>query len=340
MNIEKKKEFRKKVEELLEKVPEGKRVNLKPEILNELLFDEFVLIPEDNEKVKLPTWSGDFLSKIDLSEVSFDNVSWSSLSLEPPLFPYSRDEFNEPLPSLSQENCQKGSMYYSEKLFRKFADVLGENYEDHFDIGPFTDENFGPAFVNYSNTNAKIDFLKSWEAKKTGKIILHNCNFNNVNLSNLDFSKVYQITYCNMNNSNIKISSQDFKNIKWYEVDLSNNDLSELVINYLDECISWNLSGTGAKIDIDFLKEIKDYDRELIEEILSRYLEFGIWNGCYYKDIMIQNSEENIKEFTNFMLTGKSKQELAEDELRKQYDEENMVSVIEDLEEQINGFGK
>ena len=43
--------------------------------LEELLFEKFEL--EDGRIIKIPVWTGDFLQKLDLSEISFENVLWN-----------------------------------------------------------------------------------------------------------------------------------------------------------------------------------------------------------------------------------------------------------------------
>lgn len=53
---------------------EEKRIQFDKELLEVLIFDTYKL--DDGLTVKVPVWTGDFLSKLDLSEVSFDNVSW------------------------------------------------------------------------------------------------------------------------------------------------------------------------------------------------------------------------------------------------------------------------
>ena len=70
LNLEGRKELRKYVEEFLAKVPEGKRVKINDDVLQTLLF-ETIIIPYNEDKVKIPVWSGSFLRKIDLSKVSF-----------------------------------------------------------------------------------------------------------------------------------------------------------------------------------------------------------------------------------------------------------------------------
>ena len=71
--------FRERIEVMLRKVPEGQRIKLDKDLLEDLLFVKKTVNEEKDIMVKLPVWSGKFLRKIDLSEVSFDNVSWTML---------------------------------------------------------------------------------------------------------------------------------------------------------------------------------------------------------------------------------------------------------------------
>lgn len=62
------------VEQLQKVLPEKGRVPFDKKLLEELIFDKYKL--GNGKVVKVPVWTGEFLSKIDLSEVSFDDVVW------------------------------------------------------------------------------------------------------------------------------------------------------------------------------------------------------------------------------------------------------------------------
>lgn len=74
-------QLRRQIEEILKNVPNGQRIHLDKDLLEELLFEKEILCGTDDEKekavAKLPVWSGTFLRKIDLSEVSFKDVCWA-----------------------------------------------------------------------------------------------------------------------------------------------------------------------------------------------------------------------------------------------------------------------
>lgn len=72
LNENSKRELRKKIIELTKKVSDDKRIQVDKDTLDSLLFITFV--NENNLECKVPVWTGKFLRKIDLSEISFENV--------------------------------------------------------------------------------------------------------------------------------------------------------------------------------------------------------------------------------------------------------------------------
>ena len=74
-----KNEVRKLIEDQVKNVPDGQRLKLKKEILEDLIF--YTVHYRERGKItdtiKYPVWTGPFLRKIDLSELSFDDVVWS-----------------------------------------------------------------------------------------------------------------------------------------------------------------------------------------------------------------------------------------------------------------------
>lgn len=74
-------QLRKIVEERLERLPIiGKRIKIDKDILEILLFNKVYVINDEGKTedkgCKYVAWSGPFLSKVDLSDISFDNVLW------------------------------------------------------------------------------------------------------------------------------------------------------------------------------------------------------------------------------------------------------------------------
>jgi len=79
LNLEGRKKFRKIFEAKLENYTKKKPLTFDEELkelidLEELLFERYEF--EDGKIIKIPVWTGEFLQKLDLSEISFENVLW------------------------------------------------------------------------------------------------------------------------------------------------------------------------------------------------------------------------------------------------------------------------
>lgn len=62
----------------LESVPEGERVSLPNDLLDQLIFERAK--GYDGLLYKVPVWTGSFLKKLDLSSISFERVLWNRTS--------------------------------------------------------------------------------------------------------------------------------------------------------------------------------------------------------------------------------------------------------------------
>ena len=67
--------LRKFIEKSLKEVPEGEKIYIARDVLEDLIFEQD---PNSIPGVKVPVWTGEFLSKIDLREISFANVNLNS----------------------------------------------------------------------------------------------------------------------------------------------------------------------------------------------------------------------------------------------------------------------
>ncbi len=165
---------------VLKEVPDGIRINLKKDQLDKMIFDKVVVDEEKGIYYKVPVWTGPFLSKLDLSEVDFEDVSWSI-----------------------NEKPNAGDIQRIKEEIEKIKN--GE-------IKP--NETYSLSFVNegsmnkdFSNTNANIDFSKSFEAKYFNIIIIKDANLSNVDLSNNSFDIDYlEISFSDLSNTHINIS--------------------------------------------------------------------------------------------------------------------------------------
>ena len=303
LNESGKSELRRKVYQALEDLPYGTRVHIDKNILESLLFKKIVYNRDTGETLKLPVWSGDFLRKIDLSEVDFEDVAWSLVVREGYDFP--------------------------EEEFKDFMDE--KTYEEIEDILPILDDE---ETVNYSNTNARIDFTKSFDYKKKGRVCILFCDFSFVDLSNNTLDDTANLYECNLANTKIntqfntppdkfgQIASCDLTNVKI-------NGLTMDILKYadgyevLDDCV---LTNTGVNFTFDLNSK---YIRENALAYRSM-IEVGHWKSC------VCNALPNI---AGCFINGKrvlSDQEILElreskKEEYKAYKRDLITSVTEDL---------
>lgn len=268
LNKKSKKELRKLIKKELKNVPNGNRIHLEKGLLEQLLFNEY-------EGIRLPLWSGEFLSKIDLSEISFEDVSWGFLAEENYEIDY--EEF------LSGEE--------------KFDKIMSQNKQKTY-------------IINYTNTNANIDFTKSWEYKNYEEIIISNINFSGTDLSKNDMSSISECWNSNLSNTGIIIPKNSNKIMFFESTNLEGIDLSTYEINatdYIRDCakhfVNCNLKNTGIKIIDKATKDLQDYNYEYKNYKLSesQIFEFhedirqGKYDGCYINGKLINSNYAHLK---------------------------------------------
>lgn len=253
--------------EQLNNVPEGQKVHLDKKILEELLFEEIVIDESKGWIAKLPVWSGEFLRKIDLSEVSFENVSWVLLSWPEHVYEYLDYDKAEDIDSL---------------IYKLRPDP--KKYK-----------------INYSYTNANIDLANSFEAKNFKEIFLQDCIFEGINFKNQDLSDCSKLDLVCSNIANTGIIIPQKIKFIATKSDLSNVDLSNRRINAvkylelddgedLDLC---NLSNTGVKIDFDVIDFIIKYGTHLDSVIKDlKEAKNKNWIGCYINGKKIEQAQD------------------------------------------------
>ena len=184
MELHEKFKLRDEIERKATAVKDGEKLHIDKDVLEQVLFDTYEVAIDRNDldnsekkKAKFVTWSGSFLSKIDLSEVSFEDVIWDS--------------------------------------------NIKSYFKDKKDID-------SGMKINLSNTNAKIDFSKSFSSKYNDRLFINGCIFSGTDLSNNKLENV-NIYYSDLSNTNINI---DFNSILYrnliVETNLSNNDFGNL----------------------------------------------------------------------------------------------------------------
>lgn len=266
LNEEGKNELQNRILELLMKVPEGKRIRIEKELLEELLFQTVIYDKKNKKSFKLPIWTGTFLEKIDLSEVSFEDVSWDILA------------------GVSEED----------KAMRLFDDDIKETY--HI-------ENAWRPDIIYANTNANIDFTKSWEYKTFQEIKLCDCDFSNTDLSSNDMSHFTYAYNCNFSNTGLKLPDlNQGATFKIYNSTLDGLDLSHYtvdILSLLDDtgCFNDNCSFSGTSLHIvnlskSTLLNASPENSQLYLTVLKSMFVDGYFDGCYINGLYIRPLEE------------------------------------------------
>lgn len=317
LNKESINELRKSVETLLNSSPKNKKIQLPKETLDMLLFDTYTCNKEKGIKVKLPVWSGEFLQKLDLSQVDFENVSWALMYSH-----YSRDiedYFN--FDYLGDDKTE---------FDKDFCDTIR-----NLEFTPVRED----FLIDYSNTNAKIDFSKSFDFKYFKYLQIDGCIFNNVDLSNNNFNSLKSISfeYSEFRNTRIKLPVEDFMFARF--CDFRDNDLSDFSFDGVRSvCVGDNVSGccfqnTGVDIDFDkdeLMSELKregddleKYKLDIVKTLRDNMRE--LWVGCYLNGKKILSKEEKKQ----------SANELKDNYL--QFKEKEFSKILDEIGEHVEG---
>lgn len=317
-------ELRKHVVEQLQKVPDGKRIVLDKDLLEDLLFEVTTVDKENGIELKLPVWSGKFLKKIDLSQVDFSNVSWGILGgggnyFEDDGYRY----FELHYPTLLNNGAYRSLINNR----TNGGDSDGETYYD----------------VYYEGTNANIDLTKSYEAKHKGYILLTSCNFNGLDFSHQDLTGIGRLCLYDTDISKSKLvipsdlqffayqSNLEGLNLSTREMDAVNSieshpdDFKEN--NFFKYC---NLRNTGIHINVDSKRMAQQgdcYDSSEKMDMLQYEMK-NDWFGCYVNGKLVCPIEEReeVKE---------TKRDAYE-----QMKAEMFESVTNSIDEQVSHMGK
>ena len=262
LDLEKRNELRKVILKELETVPEGKRIKLDTKLLDDLIFFKFKN-EKTKEQYKKPVWTGEFLRKLDLSTLSFKNVS---------LIGFDRyDEAKTTESAIVWENLSNMS--------KKDAELYVEEYHKCNDKKIIE----SPYTFDFSYTNIKLN-IDEMPDIPYGKQI-DSCNLEGLDLSKTKFKECF-INNCNLKNTNIcePIGSMCGDN------DYSNNDFSNVIIEEFDDDVLGSKSkfcNTGLKIEYTFNNDI---ECKKAYECLKRngllYGEYDIFFPMEYGDIV------------------------------------------------------
>lgn len=156
--------IRRYIESQLESLPENMMIHLDKELLERLIFIELVTV--DGLVLKYPIWTGSFLRKIDLSEISFDDVCWSFKINK--LIP----DFKTHEKYLIDLSCTNARIDFS-KRYPGTNDLIRCNFSSVNLESSNISSIVNMICVDISNTNAKI---------KLDDITATDCNFSGLDL--------------------------------------------------------------------------------------------------------------------------------------------------------------
>lgn len=303
LNYESRKKLRNEMYDKLFKVPNGEKIKLSKELLETILFevtevneyDSNSLIP-GKVSIRVLAFDYDYINKLDLSEISFDNVAISPGVIASLGYSLSNNSKSLPLLDTNMEGkdwCGRVPfpMPYVrfpfgdidiQKVYKK--DLSGFSFSG-IDMSAKSFDGIKLGRAGYasdlSNSNAKI---------KLDKLdgTFNNCNFENLDLSDSIITEDMSVNNVNFKGTNIKVKSmKNIKKCNLESIDLSKIDFSDVDITYQ------NLKDTGANIDLNKLSWsdcnfIKGYKTE--KGTFIKYSSSGVIfeNGKYY-DRKIEN---------------------------------------------------
>ena len=310
LNKQGKEELRAKVLEQLASVPDGQRIHLEKEVLEELLFDTYAEqlnytwgnLEGQKAQVKYLVWTGKFLRKIDLSEVSFDDVLWDLDYVPAGYFMY-------------------GTPY---------------RYE-------------GIREIDLSNTNARIDFSKSFEGKhlrndenkgNNKDIIITRCFFDNVDLSNNVLGDTCDcwLRECDFSNTGIVLNFGGEYGISMADCNFTGLDLSKYTVDEFFFTTDRRISGEDGRlltggVNNNFTNtglNVQTYEEgpALVTRHLGQEIQMGNLVGCYVNGKKI--------------LSLKERQAVAQEKGAKyeKYKEDLISGTTSSIEQQSSGFGR
>lgn len=229
-----KKKLRKILEIETKKVPNRERIHIDKEILEQLIFIKDFGYDDSGNKItfKYPAWTGPFLKKIDLSEVSFDEVIWDYRIIEN-LF--TNEQHSEHKFKVINQNYANQKIENTEKkvLICSLCKTINKT-----DLS-----------IDLSDTNAKIDFSKAITLKSKENC-LYNCNFDNVDLSESHLEECHIIRYCSFINTNITSKNINTNNL-YIECDFTNCNFQDLTMTMENFALSFkNCNMSNSRLHI------------------------------------------------------------------------------------------
>lgn len=279
LNENGKNEIRKMVEELVEKVPEGQKIKLPKDVLEDLIFYH---IRDRWTVYTFPIWTGPFLRKIDLSEIEFtrNHDRPCSLYFDSEAFNGILKSFNTSLIKLSKDT-PKIDFSYTNIDVKDFFEALGKRKKmrncnlEGIDLSSIT-----IYLSDFTENRGAYDIRNGNNFKNTGVRIITNSNERNKNdfsFSNLTGSILYR---------------EEYENAKKMVT-------SKIKSGFFDGCYYNGLLIEDGKIQVEDEEKIQNRKLELVQE-------YETFKEQKIEDVRA-NLERQIAEFENEKQDGKGR---------------------------------
>lgn len=246
------------VEQLKERIPNGPKIHLDRDLLECLLFETEV--SKDKQRIaKFLVWSGPFLSKIDLSEISFDDVVWNLQECETESYGLLENNYYQDITSIdlsyTNANINFTTSYRMKQFGYEILDGVQLEGTDLSNSGGYCIQEFRSS--NLKNTNIAVQLC-----------------FNPNDLEDQTNSSIYDTNFENVDLSHIEVPI-------WY--------FSE----YLEEhgIYGSNFANTGLKIATDKKAEDKTDIQSGLYKV-GELVKAGSLTHCYIDDTIILSEEE------------------------------------------------
>ena len=265
-------ELRKNLPEMLKSVPEGEKIELDKDLLDDLIF--FKGKTQDGKDIKCPIWTGKFLRKIDLKDLDFKNAI-----LYIPNWGLNKNDNR----IIDIENFK-----YALRYELHFDDVTIEEFIEQYEPEKY--------IIDFSKTNIKIDFNELC-SKFIGLCDFHGVDLSHSNIGDIDTQGDDFTRFINLSNTKIK----QMPHHQFNEVDLSDNDFSDIVISSFNEEVIDNIWSSDFK-NTGLRLEYK-YKTPIINQKLKELGFYECFNCNDYNDVTPkdQNCKINDKNYYDYI---------------------------------------
>lgn len=265
--------LRERLKKNLETYCDHEKLIVPKEILECLLFEVIeVNIKGKWYKVKVPIWSGEFLSKVDLKDISFKDVLWN------------------------YDICIALNSVF-DPLTKVIHQIKSTNQVHAL----------SPYEIYYADTNAQIDLAESFLfnfgksagiQKYDGLISVAFCNFSGTHI--IIGEEVKAIQFLDSSFAKSKISIPNIDRLAIINSDLSANDLAHLCIDGLsDDFYGTNFRNSRISVHLDiatlesYLEVDEKYFKKLFIAMLNDYFVGCNVNGNYLTEH--EDKEHNLR---------------------------------------------